>query len=120
MANPEKGEVDFEVDGKRYILSYSVNAICALEEKTGKSVLQIQQDIGRWARNRAEMKISTVRTLFWAGLLDHQKTTTIEEAGVLMQDAGGLVVIFTLVMQAMTRSQPPADGMKDTRPRKRR
>ena len=35
MGNPHKGDVSFEVDGKRRALVYNMNALCELEDALG-------------------------------------------------------------------------------------
>ena len=56
-------------------LTYTVNAVCDLEEVTGK---QISDFLAAGGYNG-------VRVLFWCGLLDADPKITITQAGELMQ-----------------------------------
>ena len=80
MSNPTRGEIGFDAGGRHYRLVYSVNALCALEDKLGEGAFSIAQMMSDPAR----MRIATVRTLFWAGLRDHHADMTEEAAGELM------------------------------------
>lgn len=106
MANPVKGEVAFEAQGKRYVLSYSVNALCALEDEIGESVIALsaKMQAGEGA------SIRMIRTIFRAGLTDHQGEVTENEAGDIMSELGvahasGLVErAFALAFPEVPRS----------------
>jgi hypothetical protein len=79
MANPHKrGEVEFEVDGKPHIMSFSVDALAELEEALGgKSI----NEIGAQIQNPATFKVGILRMVFWAGLLDsHEGQITLDES----------------------------------------
>lgn len=103
MANPVKGEVAFEAAGKTYTLSYSVNALCALEEAAGEGVTQIAARMG----DPQGLRLAMVRSLFWAGLRDHHPEVTVEECGRLM-DGVGLDKAGELVGRAFVLAFPQA------------
>lgn len=65
----------FEVNGKNYDLEYTVNAMAALEEKTGKGIGDIT----------ALGEFSSLRSLFWAGLINKHKNITLTDAGDIVQ-----------------------------------
>lgn len=66
MANPHKGEFGFEVEGKQYVLRYSADTICDLEDGLKMTL----NDISEQMQNPTKMRMSMVRTLFNAGLSD--------------------------------------------------
>jgi hypothetical protein len=109
MANPHRGEVPFDLDGKSYKLAYSINALCELEDQMGKSVVEIADLLSKPER----LHVSAVRTLFWAGLLDNHPGVTPEEAGNIMTGLGivpalGLVAkTFVLAFPQMAADQDP-------------
>jgi hypothetical protein len=82
MANKLKGEVGFDVDGARYTLAFSINALCELEEKLGGAVV----DLGTMMTGGK--RFSTMRSVFWCGLTEHHPELTEKEAGKIMTAIG--------------------------------
>lgn len=80
MGNPHRGEVTFEVEGKRYTLSFSANALCEMESALNLGVNEIAARLGQ----AEKLRITTVRAVFWAGLTDHHDGITIKDAGALL------------------------------------
>ena len=72
MANPEKGEVAFQVADAEYTLKFSTNAICELEERLNKGLNEIVANMAR---------VSVVRAMLWAGLRAHHPGDTACQAG---------------------------------------
>lgn len=99
MANPHRGEVSFKAGEKDYTLCFTINAVCELEDRLGKSVGEIVSDMGR---------ISVVRAVLWAGLLHHHKVS-IEQAGEIMHEAGAAATAQAInAAMAMAFPQPEA------------
>ena len=90
MANPVKGEVPFEVEGKAYKLVLDFNALCEVEDVLGAGGMDL-------ARPKA------IRAIFWASMLRHQPDVTVQEAGDLI-GALGLEEAGRIVAEAMNRS----------------
>lgn len=111
MANPVKGEVAFEALGKRYVLSYSVNALCQLEEEIGESVIALsaKMQAGEGA------SIRMIRSIFRAGLLDNQGEITEKEAGDIMTEIG-VAEASGLVEKAFALAFPDAPRGGSGRP----
>jgi hypothetical protein len=84
MANPSRGSVAFQVGERAYTMSFSVNALCELEDHLGMPVAQIASGMEK-AEN---VRMSTVRALIWAGLRDHHPDTQLKDAGALATEAG--------------------------------
>lgn len=133
MANPLKGEVVFEAAGAVYTLRWSTNAMCELEEASGRGLNSIVRELASWgpalgpdgrtplpetdAQQQARtdrIKVSTVRLVFWAMLRDHHPGIDLRQAGDLMQHAGGLLGAMALVNDAFERGAAPET--KDARP----
>lgn len=104
MGNPTRGTVTFEADGTTYSLSYSVNALCELEEAAGEGVTQIAARMS----DPQGLRLAMVRNLFWAGLRDHHPEVTVAETGRLM-DAVGMSAAGELVARAFVLAFPQAE-----------
>lgn len=57
-------------------LKVDFNALCAMEEKSGKSVMKPNS----WSN----MKIADLRVMLWAGLRHEDKTLTLEQVGKMV------------------------------------
>lgn len=66
MANPHRGEYEFEANGKRNKLFFSADAICSLEEELDLGL----NDIGERMRDAEKLRMSMVRTMFRVALVD--------------------------------------------------
>lgn len=82
MANPHKGELGFTVDGQKYVLHLTNDAICSVEAELKMGLGQIGEEL----RSIEKMKITTVRTLFLAGLAaKHPEMDEKAKRGLLNQ-----------------------------------
>lgn len=97
MANKQKGEIAITAGQKRYVLCYSVNALCELEGATGKRFVDLAAELSDPAR----VTIKTVRDFFHSGLLEHQPDISLREAGDLMVQAGGMLAVMTKIGEAL-------------------
>jgi hypothetical protein len=115
MANPQKGEVSFEAGGASYTMRLSVDALCALEEATGKGVVALSAELSDPAR----LRMSTVRHVVWAGLREHHPDVSLKAAGELIVEAGGLAKMMEHVSLAFQRAFPDEEKKgKGARPQK--
>jgi hypothetical protein len=102
MANPLKGEVGFKVAGGDFVLAYDFNALCTLEEDLGVGVEEIGEKLN---------SVSSLRTVFRAGLeAKHGRMTDIE-AGRLIHEVG-VVKAGEMVVKAIQAAfpAPSAEG----------
>lgn len=127
MANPHKGEVEFTASGESYKLVYSTNALCELEDLTGRGFTDIILELQSWAPKFDEkgnplpetqeqiearakkMRLSLVRAVFCAGLRDNHEKTTLKQAGDLMVSVGGLVPAMDLINRAFAVGFPDVE-----------
>lgn len=98
------GETTFDLDGETYRLSFSVNAICALEDALDEGINQIATSM----TNQESLRFSRVRTIFWAGLRDHRPEIAVEDAGRVMTRLGAIKAL-ELVAAAFGRAFPEVD-----------
>lgn len=105
MANPHRGEVEFEAGGKTYKLSYSANALCELEDALGKSV----NEIAALMQDTQNFRLSVVRTVFWAGLLDHNDGLDMKGAKAIFKHLDPVGAV-ELVSRAFSLTFPTREG----------
>lgn len=111
MANPHKGEVAFDADGKTYTLRFSSNAICELEERLDKSFTKIGAELQAAVEtDPASIRFGTLRAIFWAGLQDHHPDIDLAAAGDVMIAAGGAVQAMALIGGAFVAAFPAREG----------
>lgn len=136
MQNPHKGEVSFEVGGKRRRLVYTNNALCALEDHLGRGILDIYAELAclvpktdtkgkilpetqaEAAARARRIRLGFCRAVLWAGCLEDDKEMTIEQAGDLITEIGGITSTISLIMGGVAAAQPKAAESQDTRPPK--
>jgi hypothetical protein len=108
MANKVRGEVGFEADGRAWTLAYSTNALCELEEELDDVVVSIADLLNGAGGKR---RLSTLRAVFRAGLLDRHPEVTTADAGRLI-DAIGMKAAFGKVSEAIALAFPvPEDAV---------
>ena len=73
-------EKRIEIGGRAFRLRYSVNALCAMEEKAGGTL-----------ENMMDRQFTATRLLLWGALMEDHPEMTVEAAGELMGSyiAGG-------------------------------
>lgn len=93
MANKQRGEVAFTVDGERYTLHLSTNAMCEIESAFNGA--SIQTVFANLDAGEAGVKITDMRTVMRCMLGDNHPGITDKETGKLMDalgdDAGKLI-----------------------------
>lgn len=104
MANPHRGAVTLQAGEEAYTLSFSINAICELEEALDMPVAQIAERL----RDEANIRMSTVRLVIWASLLDHHKVG-LSDAGEIAT-AAGIGPCMEAVGRAFSLAFPEARG----------
>lgn len=97
-------EKRIEIAGRALRMNYTVNALCAVEDKAGGSLDALM-----------DRQFSATRLLLWGGLADLQPELSIEEAGALIDRhiAGGgtLEDIVRICAEALSEAgffRPPA------------
>lgn len=113
--NPHKGEVELKAGDKAYVLRYSIDAICAIEEKLGKNFLRIVAEM----QNPATMTVTMMREVLHAGLAERHPELTLKEAGELLVAAGGVVGAMQKVNEAFGAAFPQAEASGTPRPQNR-
>lgn len=112
MANPHKGEVAFEADGATYTLCFSIDALCSLEEATGKGIIAISNELSDADR----LSLSMIRNVLWAGLQAHHPKIDLKKAGELIISAGGLPTMIGVISKAFAQAFPEPESDAAARP----
>ncbi len=111
MANSHKGEVAVKTADASYILHFSTNAICELEDVLEKPVIQIVAEF----ENEENVGMKIVRYLVWAGLTTKNPGMTVEEAGDILDEVG-YALMMDKVGLAMRRFFPDPEGDETKNP----
>lgn len=112
MANKLKGEVSFEVGEKSYTMRFSANALCELEDATDMGINAVASQIS----DPANLRLKTVRAVFWAGLRDHHPEMTLHQAGEIVTEITlpkALELVgsaFELAFQEEPKARPSKPG----------
>lgn len=115
MANPHKGEVELKAGDETYILRYSIDAICSLEDRLDKGFPVIAIEMS----SAATMRLTVVREVLLAGLQEHHPDITLKQAGELIVTAGGAMVVMGKVNQAFAAAFPDTEASEKKSPRQR-
>jgi len=111
-ANPQRGQLGFEVGGERWVFAFTVNALCAVEEEFDlQSISELETVLG------GTPSLRTIRKLFRIGLTDCHPDMTDREAGEIIEAIGGLEPSLELIMRAVETAFPEAakEGAKGPR-----
>jgi hypothetical protein len=113
MANPHKGEIAFEAEGRSYVLRFSIDAICQLEAETNRGIVSLIGEL----QDPEKMSLTMVRRILWAGLQEHQPDLSLKDAGELIPAAGGMANLLVMFGKAFSASFP---ALKEDGPRPRK
>lgn len=101
-----------EADGKSFTLNLSVNAMCQIEEKMGMGFPRILNDLSQ----PENIKINTVRLIFWGCFIDHHPEVTLEQAGEIMLASGGFAFAIETITTLIADVFPNETLAPDLRP----
>lgn len=113
MANPHRGSVALQAGDRAYTLSFSVNALCELEDALEQPVAQIANALN----DPDTVRLTTVRALVWAALRDHHEDVTLKGAGEIITDAG-MPACMEAIGKAFKLAFPEQEAKEDARPQK--
>ncbi len=104
MANRQKGEVSFRADDKEWVLRYSTNALCEMEDLFGKSAIEVAQSLD----SEAGVSLKDLRAVFYCGLTDRHEDISEKRAGDLIDDIG-MEAVGPLIAEAFLAAFPSAE-----------
>lgn len=113
MANRERGEFEVQIAGVQYTLVMNTNALAAAQEalSTPKEIAKIE-DIYQAVNNGS---VKHVIVFFWAALRKYHPLVTVEQAGELIDAAGGLSGFGPLMSAVNARSEPDKADVQELR-----
>lgn len=98
------GEVRVEVGGEVYTLAFTPNALCDLEDATGKTVVQVGRDLDAMLLDE-DMSVKMLRMLVHHALSEHHPDLDLKGAGQVMRKLG-LAEASQKVMEAFMLAFP--------------
>lgn len=84
--NKETGKATLDIDGKLYTLQFTTNAMVEVEDLLDMPL----PALAALMEDPLRVRVGHVRALFWGGLIEHHPDLTVQDAGALMQLAGGM------------------------------
>lgn len=115
MPNPHKGDIELKAGDATYVLRYSIDAICSLEDDLDKGFPAIAAEMS----DTAKVRISSVRQILLAGLREHHPELTLKQAGELIVSAGGAITVLGKIAEAFSAAFPEAEASGKKSPRQR-
>lgn len=83
MANLQKGEVGFKALGREFTMRFGINALCELEDRFGKSAVEVANDL-----NGEAVSVGSLRAVIWCGLQEYHEDLTEKDVGRIIDDLG--------------------------------
>lgn len=96
LVNKHRGEVGFSCSDENLVLKFTANSLVALEDAMAAGIAEL----GIALADPMNVRVKTIRALFWAGLLHAKPQITAVEAGELMDEIG-LTRAQELVLRAI-------------------
>lgn len=109
MSNAQRGEVSFEALGQSWTMKLGTNAMCELEDRTGKTIVEI----GDMLDNEKSFSMGLLRDIFMCALLDHHEDVSKKEAGRIIDDLGMKVAVDKVrdsFLKALPEAEAPTKG----------
>lgn len=113
MANRERGEVEFQALGKSWTMKLGVNAMCEIEDATGKTI----SEVAVLLKDPKTATVKLMRAVMWGGMREHNDDIPVNEVGSII-DAIGMAEAGRLIGEAFTAASPDAKGGASRPPRK--
>jgi len=119
MANRQKGEVSFSVNGTSYTVALTMDGQQRSEEAASTPDKEVFWDDIVRKSTAGSAKYS--RLFLWALFARHHQALTLDEVGRLLDEAGGLAAVAALMQAAAKASRPEPRDVAElggvTRPR---
>lgn len=110
-----KQSIPMKIGDKTYQLRFTFNSFIRLEEELGIAISDIDKifpTADKDGKMEGSVKLKDVRAFFWAGLIHEHKDLTPEEAGELVEEAGGITSIVEKLVEAFGNAFPADEDVK--------
>lgn len=107
MVNSKRGEVQIRAGDTVYVLRYGFNALCELQDRTGKTAQEMFEDLQK------SPSLRVMRTIFAVGLAERHPDLTEKDAGNILDEIG--IVAASEILGKAFAAAFPASG-KDEKP----
>lgn len=114
MSNKVRGKVALQSGDATYELSFSVNALCSLEDATGLSSQEVFAQLGEQIDND-KLQMRLVRKIFKCALIDAIPDIDEKIAGEIMDKATIKVAVQKLT-EAIISAHPEKEGGTENPP----
>lgn len=104
------GAVDFKAGDATYTMQFDFNALCRVEEESGVEIEVFFADFEK------RVSLRNLRLLVWASLAKHHGVS-LEEAGDIVQVAGGVGALIPVIEKATKAAFPQGESGKKTKAR---
>jgi len=111
MANRERGESAFVVDGATYTLRLTTEAVAQLEDacSTPEREMFFPDILARMLRG----SFKYTRLFLWAALREHHPGLTVKDVGSLIDQAGGIAELSEKIAAVVETTKPdPEDAAR--------
>ena len=95
MANPERGEVDLEVGGKRYRLAMGAHGLRSIQRAVGSPGVRVT--MAEVLTGACAGDFEYLAVAIWGAMLRHYPDATQADADRIIDDLGGLMAMPILV-----------------------
>ena len=115
MANPHRGEYEFEANGKRYRLFFSADVICGIEAELNMGL----GEIGDLMRSPDRIRMSVFRTMFNASLVtddDESLRESLFKAILPMDAIAHVIRAFNMAFGVPNDGAAQSDQANPTQP----
>jgi hypothetical protein len=82
-ANPQRGEVEIELGGRRFVMRPTFQAIAEMEKQTGRGVIELLQSL-----SDGGLKVSELAAIITAGLKAAGEPARYDKVGALLLEGG--------------------------------
>ena len=110
-----KQSIPITIGDQTYQLRFTFNSFIRLEEELGIPISDIDKIFpteNKDGKVVGSVNLRDVRAFFWAGLIHENKDLTLEEAGELIEEAGGIVGIVETLVKAFSNAFPADEDVK--------
>jgi hypothetical protein len=109
MANRERGEVSLSVGGETYTLVLNTNAMAAIEEAADATWDEFWPGVMKG-------RVRSIRLLLWGMAQKYHPKLTVSNVGDLIDGAGGLPGLVSIMTSAHEASSPEASDERELTP----